>query len=128
VAWAQARRPIPIYGTTHADHLPIDIPCSKIMSNEQIRGDYEVETGNQILETFADKSFETARMVLVAAHGPFTWGNDASEAVRNSVILEELAKIAFLTEKINSQAPRLEDSLITKHFERKHGKSAYYGQ
>ncbi|NOY76138.1 MAG: L-ribulose-5-phosphate 4-epimerase AraD [Kiritimatiellaeota bacterium] len=128
VAWCQARRAIPIYGTTHADHLQVDVPCSEVMSDEMIRGNYEEETGNQIVETFADISPMEACMVLVAAHGPFTWGKTAAEAVYNSVVVEELAKIAILTERINPDSPRLEPSLIEKHYQRKHGGRAYYGQ
>lgn len=128
VAWSQARRSIPIYGTTHADYLPTDVPCTKVMSEGQIQGDYEEETGNQIVETFADISPSEVRMTLVAAHGPFTWGKDAAEAVYNSVILEELAKIAVLTERINPDVPLLDDALIEKHYQRKHGDDAYYGQ
>ena len=128
VAWSQARRPIPIYGTTHADYLPTDVPCTKVMSDEMVRGDYEEETGNQIVATFANLSPKEVRMALVAAHGPFTWGKNAAEAVYNSVLLEELAKIAVLSEKINPDVPRLEPVLIEKHYQRKHGDDAYYGQ
>lgn len=93
-----------------------------------INGDYEEETGNQILELFKDLSYQEIEMVLVACHGPFTWGKSASKAVYNSVVLEELAKMALLTEKINPQISRLKEGLINKHYERKHGKNVYYGQ
>ncbi len=130
VAWAQAIRDIPIFGTTHADHLPNDVPCTEIMSDSMITGDYEVETGNQILHAFKERALspQEYEMVLVACHGPFTWGKDAAKAVYNSVVLEQLAKMALLTEQVNADAPHLKKSLINKHYERKHGKSAYYGQ
>jgi len=127
-AWAQAMKPIPILGTTHADHIAADIPCTDMMNDEMIKGDYELETGNQILQTFQDLSCTEIEMVLVARHGPFTWGGSASQAVHNSVILEELAKMAALTVQIDPGVSRLKKSLIDKHYLRKHGKDAYYGQ
>jgi L-ribulose-5-phosphate 4-epimerase len=128
VAWAQAAKPITILGTTHADHLHLDIPCTEFMTDGMIQGDYEVETGNQILKIFETISYEEIEMVLVAGHGPFTWGKSAEKAVYNSVILEELAEIAFLTYQINPQISRLKETLIQKHYFRKHGPNAYYGQ
>ncbi|MGB5847296.1 MAG: L-ribulose-5-phosphate 4-epimerase AraD [Ignavibacteriaceae bacterium] len=128
VAWAQAIKPIPVLGTTHADHLAYDIPCTDVMSDEMIKGNYEEETGNQIVETFKNISYEEIEMVLVACHGPFTWGRTADEAVSNSVILEELAKMARMTIQINPDVKRLKKSLIDKHYQRKHGKDSYYGQ
>jgi L-ribulose-5-phosphate 4-epimerase len=128
VAWAQAVRSIPIYGTTHADHLAGDVPCTDIMSDSMIQGDYEEETGTQILHAFRDISYEVIEMVLVACHGPFTWGKTPEKAVYNSVVLEELAKMAMFTESINPEAQRLKKSLIEKHYMRKHGKDSYYGQ
>ncbi len=128
VAWAQAMKPIPIFGTTHADHLASDIPCTEVMGDDMIKGDYEEETGNQIIQTFRNLSYEEIEMVLVACHGPFTWGKSPEKAVYNSVILEELAKIAFWTLQINPTTPRLKNALIDKHYLRKHGKDAYYGQ
>jgi L-ribulose-5-phosphate 4-epimerase len=128
VAWAQAMRPIPNLGTTHADHLVSAIPCTGVMTDERIKGDYEVETGNQILEVFKNISYEEVEMVLVACHGPFTWGKNAQKAVYNSVILEELARMAYLTLQINPLTPTIKDTLIDKHYQRKHGKDAYYGQ
>ena len=128
VAWAQAMKPVPIFGTTHADHLTQDIPCTALMSDAQIQGDYEEETGNLILETFAKLSPKDVQMVLVACHGPFTWGLTAEKAVYNSAVAEELAKMALLTLSINPQAPRLNPALIEKHYLRKHGTNAYYGQ
>ncbi len=127
-AWAQAARPIPIYGTTHADHLACDVPCTEFMADEKVKGDYEVETGNQILNCFDDIAYTEVEMVLVAGHGPFTWGKSPEKAVLNSEVLEELAKMALLTEKINPQASRLKSTLVCKHYDRKHGKNAYYGQ
>ena len=128
VAWSQARVSLPIYGTTHADHLPVDVPCTLPLSRKQIKGDYEEETGNQILQAFKKLSYREIEMVLVAGHGPFTWGKTAAKAVYNSVVLEELAKMALLTRMINPQAPKLGLDIINKHYQRKHGKNAYYGQ
>lgn len=130
VAWAQAQKDIPVFGTTHADHLTQDIPCAPPMADELIQGDYEHMTGQQILDCFAEKelSYEEVEMVLLGNHGPFTWGKHAEKAVYNSKVLEELARMAYLTLQINPQALRLKESLIRKHYERKHGKDAYYGQ
>jgi L-ribulose-5-phosphate 4-epimerase len=129
-AWAQAQRDIPIYGTTHADHNTVDIPCALPMSDEMIQGDYEYETGFQIINCFKEKGLthEEVEMILVGNHAPFTWGKSAAKAVYNSAVLETIAHMAFLTETINSNAPRLKDALIKKHFERKHGPGSYYGQ
>lgn len=128
VAWSQAMRPVPIYGTTHADHLPGQVPCTKVMSNDMIAGDYEKETGNQILQAFSKLSPFEYEMVLVACHGPFTWGKNAVKAVYNSVVLEELAKMACFTEILSPSPQPLKKGLIKKHYERKHGFNAYYGQ
>lgn len=130
VAWAQAQRDIPILGTTHADHLTADIPCTPPMSDELIRGDYEHNTGIQILDCFKEKelSHKEVEMILIGNHGPFTWGKKAAKAVYNSKVLEAIATMAYLTLQINPNATRLKDSLIKKHYERKHGKNAYYGQ
>lgn len=129
-SWAQAQRDIPIFGTTHADHNTVDIPCAPPMSDEMIIGNYEFQTGFQIIDCFKAKglSYKEVEMVLVGNHAPFTWGKDASKAVYNSAVLEAVAQMAFLTERINGNAPRLKDSLIRKHFERKHGPDSYYGQ
>ena len=127
-AWAQAMKPIPILGTTHADHLPGDIPCTHIMSDNMIKGDYEEETGRQIVKTFQKRSYEKIPMVIVACHGPFTWGETPEKAVYHSLMLEEIAKTAFLTLQINPKTPRLKRSLINKHYQRKHGPDSYYGQ
>lgn len=130
VAWAQAQQDIPILGTTHADHLTCDIPCISPLESEVIKGDYELETGKQITRYFKDKSFapDEVEMTLVANHGPFTWGKTPEQAVYNSVILEKLAEMAWITLQINPDAPRLSRELIDKHYLRKHGRDAYYGQ
>ena len=129
-AWAQAARPVPIYGTTHADHLTTDIPCTGFMEESRIDNDYETETGLQIIRHFRDNRLdpEEIRMVLVAGHGPFTWGKTGQAALDHAIILEELCKMAFLTEAINPKITPLKSSLVNKHYERKHGKNAYYGQ
>ena len=127
-AWAQAQLPIPCLGTTHADYVHGDVPCTTVVTDEQISGDYEEETGNLIAESFSGLSAVDVPMVLVAAHGPFTWGETPEKAVHNSVILEELAKMASITLGINNAAARLDKTLIDKHFYRKHGDNAYYGQ
>jgi len=127
-AWAQAKKSIPVFGTTHADHLAEDIPCTKVMSDDKISGNYEEETGNQIIQTFEKLSYLEVEMVLVSCHGPYTWGKTAEKAVYNSVILEELAKMAMFTLNIDPNTSRLKKPLIEKHYLRKHGKNAYYGQ
>ncbi|WDF56136.1 L-ribulose-5-phosphate 4-epimerase [Mucilaginibacter sp. KACC 22063] len=129
-AWAQSQRCIPIFGTTHADHLTTDIPCAPPMSDELIKGNYEHQTGHQILNHFTENGLDhkEVEMVLVGNHAPFTWGKTADKAVYNSAVLESIAQMAYLTEQINAQAPRLKDALINKHFQRKHGPDSYYGQ
>lgn len=129
-AWAQSQRDIPIFGTTHADYNTVDIPCAPPMSDEMIKGNYEHETGFQILNCFADKklNYEEVEMVLVGNHAPFTWGKNAAKAVHNSAVLEFIAKTALLTEQIHPNAPRLKEALKQKHYERKHGPDSYYGQ
>ena len=129
-AWAQSLRSIPIFGTTHADHNTVDIPCAPPMNDEMIKGNYEYETGLQIMNELKEKglSYEEIEMILVGNHAPFTWGKTPAKAVYNSAVLEAIAKMALLTEQINPTAPRLKDALIKKHFERKHGPDSYYGQ
>lgn len=129
-AWAQSQRDIPIYGTTHADHNTVDIPCAQPMSDLMIQGNYEHQTGFQIIECLQQKGldYREVEMILVGNHAPFTWGKTAEKAVYNSAVLETVAQMALLTEQINPQAPRLQESLIRKHFERKHGPDSYYGQ
>lgn len=130
VSWAQAQKDIPIFGTTHADHLTQDIPCAPPMTDELIEGNYEHNTGIQILDCFKERNldYNEVEMVLIGNHGPFAWGKNAAKAVYNTKVLETVAQMAYLTLQINPQAPRLKDSLIKKHYERKHGKNAYYGQ
>ncbi|RYE07831.1 MAG: L-ribulose-5-phosphate 4-epimerase [Sphingobacteriaceae bacterium] len=129
-AWAQSQRDIPIYGTTHADHCTADIPCAPPMDDAMIQGDYEHETGFQIMNCLQEKglTYQEMEMILVGNHAPFTWGKTAAKAVYNSAVLEEVARMAQLTEQINPQVLRLKPALIQKHYERKHGKGAYYGQ
>jgi L-ribulose-5-phosphate 4-epimerase len=130
VAWAQSQLDIPIFGTTHADHLTADIPCAPPMADSLIEGNYEHNTGIQILDCFKEKnlSYEEVEMILIGNHGPFAWGKNAAKAVYNSKVLEVVAEMAYLTLQINPNAPRLKDSLIKKHYNRKHGKDSYYGQ
>lgn len=130
VAWAQAQMDIPIFGTTHADHLTADIPCAPPMSDALIEGNYEHNTGIQIIDCFNDKniSHKEVEMILIGNHGPFAWGKNAAKAVYNSKVLEVVAEMAYLTKQINPNAPKLKDSLIKKHYDRKHGANSYYGQ
>ncbi|HEX8658849.1 MAG TPA: L-ribulose-5-phosphate 4-epimerase [Hymenobacter sp.] len=130
VAWAQAQRALPVLGTTHADHLTAAVPCTAPMSEALIRGDYEHGTGQQILDVFRNQNLSPAEveMVLVASHGPFTWGRDAAKAVYNAAVLEELARMAWLTLQLNPAPPPLPPALVEKHYWRKHGKNSYYGQ
>jgi L-ribulose-5-phosphate 4-epimerase len=129
-AWAQSQRDIPIFGTTHADYNTVDIPCAPPMSDLMIKGDYEYQTGFQIIECLQEKGmdYKEVEMVLVGNHAPFTWGKTAAKAVHNSAVLEAIAHMALLTEQINANAPRLKQALINKHYDRKHGKDSYYGQ
>lgn len=128
-AWAQAQRDIPVFGTTHADHNTVDIPCASPMDDDCIKGNYEYETGLQIVNCFEKRglSYEEVEMILVGNHAPFTWGKTPEKAVYNSAVLENVAHMAYLTEQLNANAPRLKDALIKKHFERKHGPGRYYG-
>ena len=129
-AWAQGQRDIPTYGTTHADHTTEDIPCAAPMTDDMIKGDYEYQTGFQIIQALEDKglSYEEVEMILVGNHAPFTWGKTPEKAVYNSAVLESIAQMAYITEQINPGATRLKDALIQKHYERKHGPGSYYGQ
>ncbi len=130
VAWAQAIMPILNFGTTHADHLVPAVPVTDVMTDEMILGDYELETGNQILDLFRQKKYQPheVEMVLVACHGPFSWGKNAAKAVYNATVLEELAKMAYLTLQINPLTQAIKQTLQDKHYFRKHGPGAYYGQ
>ncbi|MBS1746791.1 MAG: L-ribulose-5-phosphate 4-epimerase AraD [Bacteroidetes bacterium] len=128
--WAQSLRDIPIYGTTHADHTTCDIPCAAPMSDEMIQGDYEYQTGFQVIDALKERqlNYTDVEMILVGNHAPFTWGATAAKAVYNSAVLEEIAKMAFITETVNADARRLKNALIKKHYDRKHGSGSYYGQ
>ena len=126
-AWAQAGRSIPNIGTTHADYFHDDIPCTRDMTKDEVFGEYEAETGNVIVEAFKGKNPSDTPAVLVKNHGPFVWGTDAANAVHNAVVLEEVAKMAYLASTING-TPSMNKYLIEKHYSRKHGPDAYYGQ
>ena len=130
VAWAQAGRDIPVFGTTHADHLGVGVPCASLLSDDRIKVAYETETGKQMVECLRERVLKPleAPMMLVSGHGPFAWGKDALKAVYHGRILEELAHIAWLTLQLNPGQKPLKQSLIDKHFLRKHGPNAYYGQ
>ena len=127
-SWAQACRSIPCYGTTHADYFYGSIPCTRSLTPEEVESAYELNTGNVIAETFADKNSAYVPGVLCANHGPFTWGKSPAEAVHNAVVLEEVAKMAARTEQLNPQAVPAPAHVQDKHFSRKHGPKAYYGQ
>lgn len=126
--WAQAGRGIPALGTTHADYFYGEIPCTRKMSLEEINGEYEKETGNVIVETFNGINPIYVPGVLVNNHGPFTWGKDAHEAVHNAVVLEEVSMMAYYTCSLNPKIEPINQVLLDKHFLRKHGANAYYGQ
>ena len=127
-SFAQAGRGIPAYGTTHGDYFYGEIPCTRKMTPEEIGGEYEKETGNVIIETFREIDENTIPAVLVNSHGPFSWGTDPENAVHNAVVLEELAFMALQTEALNPDIKPMQQELLDKHFLRKHGKNAYYGQ
>lgn len=129
VAWSQARRDLPVVGTTAADYFYRAIPCSRPMTDAEIGGDYESETGNVIIETFRRRELDESKIpgVLVSNHGPFAWGNSPDEAAHHAVVLEEVAKTTFLTAVLNPELP-MNPALVEKHFNRKHGPDAYYGQ
>lgn len=129
-SWAQALQDIPIYGTTHADHKTVDVPCAQPMHDEMIKGHYEYQTGLQIMDCLKERKldYREVEMLLVGSHAPFTWGKDADKAVYNSAVLESIAHMALLTEQINPECKRMKASLIKKHFQRKHGPDSYYGQ
>ena len=126
-SWAQAGKAIPAIGTTHADYFYGEIPCTRKMTKAEIEGEYELETGRVIVETFKNLNPEQIPGVLVNNHGPFTWGTDADNAVHNAVVLEEVSKMAFRSFVLNPET-KMEKELLDKHFLRKHGKNAYYGQ
>ena len=129
-AWAQARSGIPSYGTTQADYWYGDVPCTRRLTPKEIKTDYEANTGHLIVETFKKQKFDPLQhpAVLVASHGPFTWGRDAHDAVHNAVVLEFIARLASETLRINPKLKPMQSALLDKHFLRKHGPGAYYGQ
>ncbi|HIR50616.1 MAG TPA: L-ribulose-5-phosphate 4-epimerase [Candidatus Avoscillospira avicola] len=127
-SFAQAGMPIPAMGTTQGDYFYGDIPCTRKMTPAEIAGEYELETGNVIIETFQGIDPMTIPAVLVHSHGPFTWGTDAMNAVHNAVVLEEVAFMDYHAMSMNPQAGRMQQELLDKHYLRKHGKNAYYGQ
>lgn len=127
-AWAQAQREIPCFGTTHADYFFGPIPVTRPLTPEEVRGDYEAETGTVIVQRFADRDPLEVPAVLVAGHAPFCWGKNAAEAAHNAVVLEEIAALALETISIQPQAAPLAAHVLEKHFRRKHGASATYGQ
>lgn len=129
-SWAQAGESIPLYGTTHADYFYGEIPCARSLTPEEISGEYEKNTGLVIIETFEKRGLNPMYTpgVLCTNHGPFTWGRDAAEAVHNAVVLEEVAKMALKTRLINPGVKPASDCIRDKHFFRKHGENAYYGQ
>jgi L-ribulose-5-phosphate 4-epimerase len=129
-AWAQSVKDIPIFGTTHADHLTVDVPCAPPLNERDIQTNYETATGFQIIRCFEEKKLnhQEVEMILVGHHAPFTWGISANKAVYNSAVLENIAHMALLTLQLNPGALRLPEALIKKHFERKHGPNSYYGQ
>lgn len=126
-SWAQSGRSIPVYGTTHADNFFGEIPCTRKMTEPEVRGKYEKVTGNLIVETFKNLDPMSIPAVLVNGHGPFAWGKSPLDAVHNAVILEAVAKMAFRNEMLGNLQP-IDKTLLNKHFLRKHGKDAYYGQ
>ncbi|MCY0875367.1 MAG: L-ribulose-5-phosphate 4-epimerase AraD, partial [Firmicutes bacterium] len=126
--WAQAGQSIPALGTTHADYFYGEIPCTRPLTNEEIQTAYERETGTVIASTFTDRDPAAMPGVIVHGHAPFAWGKDAEEAVHNAVVLEEVAHLAFHTKLLNPDGLVLQQELLEKHYLRKHGVSAYYGQ
>ena len=129
-AWAQACRALPSYGTTQADYWHGDVPCTRKLRNVEIQDDYEANTGKVIIETFKKLKFDPLQhpAVLVASHGPFTWGRDVAEAVHNAGVLEFIARLASETLRINPNTRKMQPTLLAKHFLRKHGPKATYGQ
>jgi L-ribulose-5-phosphate 4-epimerase len=127
-SWAQAGRGIPALGTTHADYFYGTIPCTRPMTAVEIQEAYEANTGNVIVETFQGRNPIHCPGVLVHSHGPFSWGTDADQAVHNAVVMEEVAKMAYRTFALAPDMPDMDQALLDKHFLRKHGTNAYYGQ
>ncbi len=127
-AWAQACRPLPCFGTTHADHFHGTVPATRSLTPAEIAGEYEANTGQVIVEAFAERAAADVPAVLVAHHGPFTWGKTPADAVRNSVVLETVAHMALMSLQLASCLTEIDRDLLDRHFCRKHGPSAYYGQ
>ena len=129
-SWAQAGRAIPALGTTHADYFYGEIPCTRTLTQEEIERGYELETGNVIIETFEKEGLDPVAMpgILLSGHAPFSWGKNADQAVHNAVVLEEVAKMALNTYMLNAQIKPIDQFLLDKHYLRKHGANAYYGQ
>ena len=127
-SFAQAGMAIPAMGTTHGDYFYGDIPCTRPMTDEEIRGEYEKETGNVIIETFKDKDPDAIPGVLVFSHGPFVWGTDPMNAVHNAVVMEEVANMDYHALMLNPGHRDMQQTLLDKHYLRKHGANAYYGQ
>ena len=130
VAWAQAGEDIPCYGTTHADYFYGPVPCARGLTQEELDEDYEKNTGKVIVETFTGRGIDPAHLpaVICRNHGPFTWGKSPAQAVYHAAVLEEVAKMALLTRQVKADAAPAPDHLVEKHFLRKHGPNAYYGQ
>lgn len=126
--WAQACRGIPCRGTTHADYFYGEIPCTRPLTQEEVASDYELNTGRVIVERFAELDYREVPAVLVAEHAPFVWGKDAAEAVHNSVVLEQVAQMAYLTRELSGSDAPISAHVLEKHYLRKHGPGAYYGQ
>ena len=126
--FAQAKHPIKAYGTTHADYFYGEIPCTRLLSEAEIKGEYELNTGKVIVETFKDTDPDFVPGVVVASHGPFAWGKSALDAVHNAVVMEEVAMMSLHAKIENSSLESMDQNLLDKHFLRKHGKNAYYGQ
>ena len=127
-SWAQAGCSVPALGTTHADYFYGEIPCTRALTEEEIQGEYEVETGNVIIETIGDDDPMSIPGIIVYQHGPFAWGKDAMDSVHNAVVMEEIAKMAFRSITINPRLSDIDRPLLDKHYLRKHGANAYYGQ
>ena len=129
-SWAQSGRAIPCYGTTHSDYFYGEVPCTRKLNESEIKGNYEYETGNVIIETIINKGYQALEIpgVVVCNHGPFTWGVSPKDAVHNARVLEEVSKMAYRTEQLNHRVGSVDQVLLDKHYLRKHGKSAYYGQ
>jgi L-ribulose-5-phosphate 4-epimerase len=126
--WAQAGLTLPAFGTTHADHFYGEVPCTRLLSQQEINDDYEVATGRVIVETLQGYDPEAVPGVLVCGHGPFSWGKDPGAAVDNALVLEEICKMAYYTLQLNTGAEHIPQYLLDKHYLRKHGANAYYGQ